>query len=96
MAEPTAPACPTCLGSRLDPNDPGDYDHAVHMIDPGSIGPCPTCNGSGLRDFGHEPMDVEQFGNGRLHARFVACARCYPNSVSWPCLTAVLLALPTA
>jgi hypothetical protein len=47
-------------------------------------------------DFGHEPMDVEQFGNGRLHARFVACARCYPNSVNWPCLTAVLLALPTA
>lgn len=46
-------------------------------------------------DFGHEPMDVEQYGNGRLHARFVACARCYPSPQSWPCASAVLLGLTT-
>lgn len=44
-------------------------------------------------NFGHEPMDVEQYGNGHLHARFVACARCYPNPVRWPCASAVALGL---
>jgi hypothetical protein len=44
-------------------------------------------------DFGHEPMTVEQFGSGRLHARFTACARCYPHAARWPCASAVLLGL---
>lgn len=44
-------------------------------------------------DFGHEPMDVEQYANGRLYKRYVACFRCYPRAPSWPCASAVVLGL---
>lgn len=43
-----AQVCPTCDGTRCDPDDPGDYDNAVHMYNPYTRGPCPTCNGTGV------------------------------------------------
>ena len=41
------PACTHCKGNGADPEDPGDYDTAVHMHNPYTVGPCPQCNGTG-------------------------------------------------
>lgn len=46
--------CPHCKGSRLDPDDEGDYLPEVQRHDPHSIGPCPECNGSGLKTPTHD------------------------------------------
>lgn len=40
-------ACTHCYGSGADPEDEGDYDYAVHMHNPFTVGPCPECNGTG-------------------------------------------------
>jgi hypothetical protein len=45
--ETGAPLCTYCKGDCADPEDPGDYDTAVHMHNPGTRGPCPKCNGTG-------------------------------------------------
>ena len=58
--------------------------------------PCVGCkpeNAGRLASFGHEFMTVRQVSNGRLHAEFTACARCYPATVAWPCPTARVLGL---
>lgn len=93
MAAP-ALVCPTCRGDRTDPDDPGEYDHAVHMHDPYSRGPCPTCNGTGVQDFGHVPFFYDGVD---------ICMRCWTRSdpwsarsrgtVPWPCASAVVLGL---
>ena len=53
----------------------------------------PEAMAAPMEHFGHEPMTVRQVGNGRLHAEFTACARCYPATVAWPCPTARVLGL---
>lgn len=40
-------ACGTCKGSGADPEDPGDYDGTVHMHNPHTAEPCPSCDGLG-------------------------------------------------
>lgn len=41
-------ACAHCGGTGGDPEDPGDYDAAVHQFNPGTRGPCPECIQKGL------------------------------------------------
>lgn len=41
-------ACGHCGGTGCDPEDPGDYDQAVHQHTPGTRGPCPECIQKGL------------------------------------------------
>lgn len=45
--EADVPPCTHCKGDGADPEDPGDYDSAVHMHNPGTWAPCPQCNGTG-------------------------------------------------
>ncbi|MER6860779.1 MULTISPECIES: hypothetical protein [Streptomyces] len=44
----TPALCLECGGDGADPEDPGDYDTTVHMFNPYTCGPCPSCNGTGL------------------------------------------------
>ena len=43
-----AAVCPRCEGGKADPEDQGDYDHAVHMRNPSTRRPCSECGGTGL------------------------------------------------
>lgn len=49
MAEQADPRCLTCKGDGGDPEDPGDWDSTVGMHNPTTGGPCPKCNGTGLK-----------------------------------------------
>lgn len=46
--KPTTERCPWCLGDRADPDDEGWSYHG--MVEPGSRGPCPVCDGDGVCD----------------------------------------------
>lgn len=47
-ADGKPPACTHCGGDGYDPEDPGDYDPAVHQHNPSTRQPCPECVQKGL------------------------------------------------